>query len=491
MPKVNKKSKSTSKAAKPEVLPKGEKLTGLKPAIPFCEPKVDEDAEPDRISIKISIDDTIADKNSKTNVETKSFNLIESFSMKGLEVLKVRCALDNDIFMPKGLTGPEHVDKRLNYFRRCLTGRAVNVFGDVFAECKNKMLLGYDLDKAASEYSDSEFFEFIKEDEVLTDEDKKGKTKREIARMEESLLSGKAACTEFERRIWFELGKKMWQGHRSVFHEHSKYLKTAIRKPYDMSIMDYVERVREMWYLRRYLPPPSLKNQAFSEAQWSELDEPLNEVQVRTSIRDGLPDGMQAELDAKDDDYRQVKEERFNEYLINIESMDIRKREAMKRARENLKVATSQARDTDDLSAESRIPRKKKPKKSYNKTGAGLARVCMHCKNAGMPANKYGSHATDQCRDKDVMIRKASGSLGARKEVSDRYKKKYKEQKRELKRAQKRNAKLYKAAKRHMDKKEFNKMAKKLAAKKKSAESVDSSSDDDSSISSVSSSDSE
>ena len=164
----------------------------------------------------------------------------------------------------------------------------------------------------------------------------------------------------------------------------------------------------------------------------------------------------------------------------------------MKRAHGNLKVVTSQALRSDDLSADGRIP-KKKPEKPFKKNGAGIARVCMHCKNARMPETKYGTHSSYQCRDKEMMMQMASGSfLGDRKTVSDRYKKRYKENKKDLKKAQKRNAKLFKAAKKYMKKIEFKRMAKKLARRSEASINVsDSSSDDDSSVSSDSSSDSE
>ena len=137
------------------------------------------------------------------------------------------------------------------------------------------------LEKEASEYSDSEFFEFISKDEVLTNEDIKGKSKKDVKLMQANLISGNANCEEFKCMIWFKLGKKMWKKHRNVFYEHVEYLKNLIRKPFDMTIMDYVERIREMWYLKRYLPPPSLKNETYSEALWSMLDKAVNVLVIR------------------------------------------------------------------------------------------------------------------------------------------------------------------------------------------------------------------
>ena len=88
------------------------------------------------------------------------------------------------------MTDPKSIDHRLNFFQRCLKDRARTVYGEVFAACKDKMLSGFNLEKEASEYSDSDFFEFIKRDEVLTDEDKKGKSRRGITRTEANLASG-------------------------------------------------------------------------------------------------------------------------------------------------------------------------------------------------------------------------------------------------------------------------------------------------------------
>ncbi len=468
-------------------LPKGEKVAGLTPAIPSCEPKGDDDVNPDRVSIKLRLDDSAADENSQNEFRNPVFRQ-DRF---------VHAQRTGSPYKPYGLSDLNSVDRRFNYFQRCLKEHTSwTVYGEVFAECKDKMLSGYNLEKEASEYSDNEFFEFISKDKVLTNEDIKGKSKKDdVKLMQASLISGDTNCEEFfECMIWFELGKKMWKKHRNVFYEHVEYLKNSIRKPFDMTIMDYIECVHEMWYLKCYLLPPSLKNETYSEELWSMLDEAVNELVIRKSIRDGLPDEMQAqELDAKDDDYRNVDEEHFNEFLINIESADIRKRESKKRAYKNLKVATSQALGSNDLSADDRIP-KKKPKKPFKKNGAGIARVCMHCKNAGMPESKYGTHSSDQCGDKEAMMQMASGSLGDRKTVLDRYKKRYKENKKELKKAQKRNAKLFvKATKKYyMKKNEFKRMAKKLArCSEASIDVSDSSSDDDSSVSSDSSSDSE
>ena len=66
-------------------------------------------------------------------------------------------------------------------------------------------------------------------------------------------------CVEFERELWFELGKCMWRKHRSVYQDHMKYVCNDIEKPFKVKILRYSESVREMHDLAKYLPPPSMK----------------------------------------------------------------------------------------------------------------------------------------------------------------------------------------------------------------------------------------
>ena len=65
-------------------------------------------------------------------------------------------------------------------------------------------------------------------------------------------------CVNFERDLWFELGKCMWRKHWSVYPDHMKYVCNDIVKPFKVKILCYAESVREMHDLAKYLPPPSM-----------------------------------------------------------------------------------------------------------------------------------------------------------------------------------------------------------------------------------------
>ena len=51
----------------------------------------------------------------------------------------------------------------------------------------------------------------------------------------------------------------MWMKHRSVYQDHLKYVRNDIVKPLKVKILRYAEHVRDIHYLSKYLPTPSMK----------------------------------------------------------------------------------------------------------------------------------------------------------------------------------------------------------------------------------------
>ena len=72
-------------AGKPGGLPVGENKTGLTPAIPFCEQKVDEDNdEVETVDIRVMID-PLKGSSDKTNIDVKTFPSVKNLTGAGLE----------------------------------------------------------------------------------------------------------------------------------------------------------------------------------------------------------------------------------------------------------------------------------------------------------------------------------------------------------------------------------------------------------------------
>ena len=53
-------------------------------------------------------------------------------------------------------------------------------------------------------------------------------------------------CVDFERELWFELGKCMWRNQRIVYQDHMKYVRNDIVKHSKVKILRYAERVHDM-----------------------------------------------------------------------------------------------------------------------------------------------------------------------------------------------------------------------------------------------------
>ena len=87
-------------AGKPGALPVGENKTGLTPAIPFCEPKVDEDDyDIEMVDIRVMID-PLKGLNNQTNIDIKTFPSVKNLMGTGLEVLKLRRSLNRSRRIP-------------------------------------------------------------------------------------------------------------------------------------------------------------------------------------------------------------------------------------------------------------------------------------------------------------------------------------------------------------------------------------------------------
>jgi hypothetical protein len=94
------------------------------------------------------------------------------------------------------------------------------------------------------------------------------------------LTSGNKSAEQFEKLLWFELGKLIWKDHRQVYHEHIEYLQQNINKPLKWPMIRYIGRFREMFDYCLYLQPHSFKDQSFKEACWDERDKPARQSRM-------------------------------------------------------------------------------------------------------------------------------------------------------------------------------------------------------------------
>ena len=142
--------------------------------------------------------------------------------------------LKRGLFEDLEITFPLDVDKRVNYMQRLLKRLALNKYKTVLSECKAsaKVIAGDQWTLSAKKYVIMEKF----------------RTWEKLYSVEVSgdMYLGAHRLLDFEKEIWFELGKIIWKKHRSVLQDHIKYIHNENLKPFRVFILQYAKSAHEM-----------------------------------------------------------------------------------------------------------------------------------------------------------------------------------------------------------------------------------------------------
>ena len=95
----------------------------------------------------------------------------------------------------------------------------------------------------------------------------------------------------------------MWRKHRSVYQDHTEYIRNDIANPLKVKILCYTKRVIEMHELAKYLPPPRMKGKSTEASTWTACNQEFTVSEIRLVIKDGLPSSMRDELEDHQEDY--------------------------------------------------------------------------------------------------------------------------------------------------------------------------------------------
>ena len=258
-----------------------------------------------------------------------------------------------------------------------------------------------------------------------------------------------------------------------------------IVKLFKVKILCYVERIREMHDLEKYLPPPYMKRESVMADNWNIRNKEITTSDLRLAIKDGIPKSMRDEQDEHPENYHSLTYEDWCDLLSTIKVKYERKTAAV----QINKIASVREASLYDTVEYMRIPRNKKSKtgvlrsntspKMVHSRHHGIQRYFVLCKNSGMPNCKYTLHSAEDftgvCTNrsiKDVLGR----PMGSRTYSVKQYKKSENKRKKELKALNKQNKMIYGIAKKSGSRREIKKI-KKIRAKA-SKKSSDSSSDD-------------
>ena len=224
-------------------------------------------------------------------------------------------------------------------------------------------------------------------------------------------MTGDEYCTEFEHRVWFQLYRHMWRDSRQAYDDQLRYLEVDIVKPRVLGVLDMLRRVEQMFRLQLHLPPPSIANQTYESADWGKRDTPATPQMIRRVQHNALPEVYKEALRDETDDWKIMEEPKWLDKLQRIEQKE--KAAAISQRTQGKYKRTDEESDSDDSAPVKHAKKKRKEKKQPTRaSGAGTARWCQLCKEAGYSSARFNSHHTNQCKaDHSV---KQSGSFARR-----------------------------------------------------------------------------
>ena len=265
---------------------------------------------------------------------------------------------------------------------------------------------------------------------------------------------GLEKCVDFKKELWFELVKCMWSKHPSVFQNHLEYICNDIVKQFRVIILFYSERVQDIHYLAKYIPPPLMKGESFNEASWKVRNIFISLHEIRVSNKVGPPSSIHDELEYNQEDCHYLTHEDWCDVLYTIEVKNNRKMAQTQIKRISTSRSSSHydinepIRFTCEKKASTVVLRKQKEKKTTKHHGA--QKYCVLFKKVGILEQKYMLHSYGDCFGKRSYQKSIKDGLGvalySRANDVKKYKKSEHKWKKDQKYTRKKNKRLYSIA---------------------------------------------
>ena len=385
---------------------KGEKSADVDVQIrlyPLKKDSDDDTKESSEATISVIVDDT--KKGTDDNLYKVSIPYMDKLELEAETWISNIITLNNAIFERKGWTGADHLMQRFQKYQRFLRKRALIDFMSCQTQARKEILDSYNWDEDEEDERDSpintirekdmkEFLSWLELDSTLQG---MGYLLDSDENTDETYEEAKEQCfQDFEQYVYWYMGQKLFKGHRSTYTDHKKYFMNFLSKPYDESIVDFNNKMREYATSFAYLQPPSRKNCSnAADALW-EKRKLLEEEEIREAIFDALPKSYRDYINTTyDQDYQSMEEIEFLEAMTAYEVIDdgIKKEKSAARARQ--KEANKQEakkRDTERKAAKRSDSSSKRDNRNQSKRPK---RHCSHCEKAGR--DKYWTHNTEDC----------------------------------------------------------------------------------------------
>lgn len=374
------------------------------------EPK---EREPEVVKIPMKINEDGED--SRSNTSYVKVNAIEFFDNKAENVMGVLDVLKHRVVAPRRLDNEGEEAKSFVHFLKFVCMDTARYTLDSI--CKTARQELWDQEFAGNNAID------IVEEDVVRDE---SQLYLLIEEDWQPVPEGHDNVEAYRIFLLKEYRRMMMNGIYQVvfgadayraFRDQKEYLKTAIVKPFGVSVEAAFRRVDVIANLMTHFPPTARRGRMANSAQWAlfEDEKNLNDEDIREIKYNLLPEPYKEKMDNLEEDWVEMTYAKFLLEAQKCEQADKRATE-LARSRNNKGNNKNNRKkrkhdDAGDESDEDRSSKRSKKHSRNSKSGRDRdasrpPRQCELCKAAGAPEQVYRSHYTNQCNKVDEYKKK-------------------------------------------------------------------------------------
>ena len=269
------------------------------------------DTQQKECTITVVLDEDVS-TNNMSNVRDIEIKTLPAFQHKQNRVILLRQTLDENVNKGK-LATPQAVERRFANVMRCceLTARehlkeCLQITRKEF--CHYKRLPPHEVTHL--EHNEGAFYQWLLHVNPRADEIPNGSC-QELMRDDD--------CLKYEDTVWFEVNKAVFNDHRNAYEMHLYYLGSDIMKPYKWTVEETVARIRWMYAISKYFPPPSKKGQKAHEADWTSLRRGREDKLIRYAEFNCMPPSYRKEIQKEHSEWRTMESHEWMEVLRTIE----------------------------------------------------------------------------------------------------------------------------------------------------------------------------
>ena len=218
-------------------------------------------------------------------------------------------------------------------------------------------------------------------------------------------LAVERANEAMEDQVWFHLNKLVFpETHSEALTKFDTYLTTQLVKPFNWSVTKTLERLGELYDMRKYVPAPG------EDVLTARFDEPradLTMTEKRCIEYAILPDDWQTRVKGKmlnwlgETDARWVRILKQVETEAQLHEKQLAETEKRRKRQEQSDSESGEEQTTKTARNKARAAARRINKKSRRSTGNGQAKFCAYCKKIGRSEYAYTSHNEADCNIKN------------------------------------------------------------------------------------------